>query len=411
MAILSIMHELRLWVFTVVAIMMAFLPTAICQGAEAEQPVKAVLPPGGTFRYLERADLRRYENGKYVGLEHREVRGILQQSAGALEATVEGTFYVLQLLDHSGMETAQEIDQAIPVTYSIQPDGAYAVEGDGAYPTLRGFPSIPIAAIVAGDQWTGVGTLLVDPFHDGTFSRTQFLADYRFDGDVTQGGKTVRVITATYAVRYRQADDPAGDVRLRSLSGNHTVSIQLSVPSGAISFMRDQVDETYAFVDGTSVQLKGFVLTWFTSVTPLDRVATADTIAKRLGESGIKDVVIEQKKEGVRVSLNNIHFVAEQAVFLPDEAPRLEALAGALKLIEGRSFRVIGHTAAVGTRQSQYDLSVKRAKAVVDFLVSRGIRADRFLYEGRGGDEPVAPSDTEENMAKNRRVEVFILED
>jgi outer membrane protein OmpA-like peptidoglycan-associated protein len=82
-----------------------------------------------------------------------------------------------------------------------------------------------------------------------------------------------------------------------------------------------------------------------------------------------------------------------------------------LKLVEGRSFRVIGHTAAVGIRESQYDLSVKRAKAVVDFLVSRGMRADRFLYEGRGGDEPVAPSDTEENRAKNRRVEVFILED
>jgi flagellar motor protein MotB len=47
----------------------------------------------------------------------------------------------------------------------------------------------------------------------------------------------------------------------------------------------------------------------------------------------------------------------------------------------------------------------------VDFLVSRGIRAARFLYEGRGGTEPVAPSDTEENMAKNRRVEVLILED
>jgi outer membrane protein OmpA-like peptidoglycan-associated protein len=122
-------------------------------------------------------------------------------------------------------------------------------------------------------------------------------------------------------------------------------------------------------------------------------------------------VVIEQKKEGISVSLNNIHFVAEQATFLPDELSRLEALAGALKLIEGRSFHVIGHTAAVGTPESQYDLSVKRAKAVVDFLASHGISAGRFLYEGRGGTEPVAPSDTEENMAKNRRVEIFILED
>jgi OmpA-OmpF porin, OOP family len=390
-------------IFRAAAIIIGMLPATICRGAGAEQPVKAVLPPDGKFTYVERADLRRYESGKYVGLENREVKGILQQNMSALTANIVGTFFVLQALDHSGAHTAQEIDHAVPVTYSIQPDGALTIEGNGAYPTLRGFPVIPAAGISVGDHWTGVGARMVDPLHDGKFSRTKFFADYRARGN--------GAITATYAVRYRNGDDPAGDARLQSVSGIHDVSIQLSMPSGAITFMRDQVDETYAFADGTSVQLKGFILTWFTVATPLNREETADKIAKKLEESGTKDVVIEQKKEGLSVSLNNIHFVAEQATFLPDELPRLEALAGALKLVAGRSFRVIGHTADVGTRESQHDLSVKRAKAVVDFLASHGISAERFLYEGRGGTEPVAPSDTEENMAKNRRVEIFILED
>jgi outer membrane protein OmpA-like peptidoglycan-associated protein len=393
------------------AIVIAFLPAALCQGEGPEQLLKAVLPPGGKFTYLERADLRRYESGRFVGLEHREVKGILAQSASALAANVEGTFYVMQALDHGGAETAQEIVHAVPATYSIQPDGAYTIEGDGAYPTLRGFPIVPMAEISVGDQWTGVGTRLVEPMHDGKFTRLKFLAEYRDGGEVTRGGKTARVVTATYAVRYRNGEDPAGDVRLTSVSGIHDVSIQLSVPSGALSFMQDQVDEAYAFADGTSVRLKGFILTWFSATTPLNRAETADTIARKLKESGMKDVVIEQKKEGVSVSLNNIHFVAEQAAFLPDELPRLESLAGALKLIAGRSFRVIGHTAAVGTQESQYDLSVKRARAVVDFLSAHGISARRFLFEGRGGTEPVAPNDTEEDMAKNRRVEIFVLED
>jgi outer membrane protein OmpA-like peptidoglycan-associated protein len=390
-------------IFRAAAVIVTLFSAAICQGAGAEKPVKAVLPPDGKFTYLERADLRRYESGKYVGLENREVKGILQQSMSALTAKIEGTFYVLQALDHSGAHTAQEIDHVVPVTYSVQPDGVLAVEGDGAYPTLRGFPIIPVAGITAGDRWTGAGTRMVDPMHDGKFSRIKFFAEYR--------GKTVSAITATYAVRYRNGEDPAGDVRLKSVSGTHDVSIQLSVPSGAISFMRDQVDETYAFVDGTSVQLKGFILTWFTATTPLNRQETADQIARTLEKSGTKDVVIEQKKQGLSVSLNNIHFVAEQAAFLPEELPRLEALAGALNVVAGRSFRVIGHTADVGTRESQMVLSVKRAKAVVDFLASHGISAERFLYEGRGSTEPVAPNDTEENMAKNRRVEIFILED
>jgi OOP family OmpA-OmpF porin len=392
-------------------IAMAVLSAAIRHEAGAEQRVTAVLPPAGAFTYLERADLRRYESGRFVGLEHREVRGVLHQRATALSTDVEGTFYVLQALDHGGSETAREIQQAIPVRYSIQQDGTYTIEGDGAYPTLRGFPTVPMTGISVGNHWTGAGIRLVEPLHDGKFSRARFFADYSDQGEVTRGGKTLRAITATYAIRYRKGDDPAGDVRLQSISGNHAVSIQISVPSGAISFMQDQVEETYAFVDGTSVQLKGFILTWFAAAAPLNRQETADIIAKKLGESGTQDVVVEQKKEGVSVSINNIHFVAEQATFLPAELPRLEALAGALNLISGRSFRVIGHTADVGTPESQYDLSVKRARAVVDFLASHGISVRRFLYEGRGGTEPVAPSDTEDNMAKNRRVEIFILED
>jgi len=393
------------------AVVIALLAVMNSRAAGEEQPMKAVLPPGGKFTYLERSDFRRYESGRFVGLEHREVKGILQQRISGLSADVDGTFYVMQALDHGGAETAQEIQQAIPAAYAVQPDGTYAVEGNGTYPTLRGFPAIPMAGISVGDHWTGIGVRLVEPLHDGTFSRTRFLAEYRYEGDVTQGGKTVRTISAAYAVRYRSGEDPAGDERLRSVTGNHAVSIQLSAPSDAISFMRDQVDETYAFVDGTTVQLKGFVLTWFTQAVPLNRSETADVIAGKLEESGVKDVVVEQKKEGVSISLNDIHFVAEQAAFLPGELPRLEAVAAALKAVPGRSFRVVGHTAEVGTAESQQSLSVKRAKAVVDFLASRGIRAARFLYEGRGGTEPVAPSDTEENMAKNRRVEIFILED
>ena len=387
------------------------LPAAICRGAGVEKPVAAVFPPDGKFTYIERADLRRYEGGTYVGLENREVRGILQQSMNALTATVEGTFYVLQALDHGGARTAQEIDHEVPVTYSIKPDGLYAVNGDGAYPTLRGFPVIPAGAFAIGDQWTGIGARMVDPLHDGKYSRTRFLADYRFQGDIVQGEKTVRVLTATYAVRYRKGEDPAGDTRLKSLTGKHEVSIQLSMPAGAVSFMRDQVDETYSFEDGTSVRLKGFVLTWFTPTASLDREATARAISRKLEESGVQGVVVQQKDEGVSVSVNNIHFVAEQEVFLPEELPRLNALAEALNTISGRSFRVIGHTADVGTSESQKDLSVRRARAVVDFLTAHGIRADRFLYEGRGGTEPVAPNDTEENKARNRRVEIFILED
>jgi outer membrane protein OmpA-like peptidoglycan-associated protein len=75
-----------------------------------------------------------------------------------------------------------------------------------------------------------------------------------------------------------------------------------------------------------------------------------------------------------------------------------------------RTFLVVGHTADIGLPDAQQELSVRRAGTVVDELTARGIDADRLLFEGRGGTEPVASNDTETGRAQNRRVEILVLE-
>ncbi len=143
----------------------------------------------------------------------------------------------------------------------------------------------------------------------------------------------------------------------------------------------------------------------------MDRVRLAEEVTERLKEGGVEDVEVSEGERGVTLTVNRIHFVADRATVLAEERGRLEVLADALKGIPGRTFLVVGHTARYGSVESQESLSVERAKAIVDYLVTQGIEAGRFLYEGKGAREPVAPNDTEENMARNRRVEIVILED
>lgn len=69
----------------------------------------------------------------------------------------------------------------------------------------------------------------------------------------------------------------------------------------------------------------------------------------------------------------------------------------------GMRVRVGGHTDAQGDDNANYSLSVKRAKAVRDVLIARGVAADRIQAVGYGETEPVADNDTEEGRAKNRR--------
>ncbi|MFC1895619.1 OmpA family protein, partial [Thermodesulfobacteriota bacterium] len=67
---------------------------------------------------------------------------------------------------------------------------------------------------------------------------------------------------------------------------------------------------------------------------------------------------------------------------------------------------VEGHTCNLGADEYNQQLSEKRAQAVVDYLVSKGIAQDRLESRGYGELRPVAPNLTEENRAKNRRVQL-----
>ncbi len=120
-------------------------------------------------------------------------------------------------------------------------------------------------------------------------------------------------------------------------------------------------------------------------------------------------IEVERTAEGIKLSLPAIHFFPDEARILPSEKARLDRLAAVLKELPEAEFLVKGHTADVGSRESQYILSVERAKTIIGELGRRGLAPERFIFQGMGGDVPVAPNDTEEGRERNRRVEVIIL--
>jgi outer membrane protein OmpA-like peptidoglycan-associated protein len=67
-----------------------------------------------------------------------------------------------------------------------------------------------------------------------------------------------------------------------------------------------------------------------------------------------------------------------------------------------------GHTDSDGDDVHNQKLSENRAKSVVDYLLNKGISKERLSHKGYGETKPVAPNDTPQNKAKNRRTEVKV---
>jgi outer membrane protein OmpA-like peptidoglycan-associated protein len=86
----------------------------------------------------------------------------------------------------------------------------------------------------------------------------------------------------------------------------------------------------------------------------------------------------------------------------------LDELSKALKSCPNGVIEIEGHTDIEGERDRNQRLSEKRAQAVLQYLVDAGVGADRLVAVGYGPDKPIAPNDTAENRAKNRRIELTV---
>ena len=118
----------------------------------------------------------------------------------------------------------------------------------------------------------------------------------------------------------------------------------------------------------------------------------------------VKKVVVTKIQKLV---LNgNTNFEFNKAELLPDAYSLLAPLVKSMKEDTTLKFSVAGYTDAIGSDSYNLDLSRRRAQAVVDYLITQGIDANRFEIIGMGKSDPVATNSTPEGRAMNRRVEI-----
>ncbi|MDF2456811.1 MAG: ompA [Cytophagaceae bacterium] len=122
-----------------------------------------------------------------------------------------------------------------------------------------------------------------------------------------------------------------------------------------------------------------------------------------------KDVVLADSKAGSKIVLKNVFFDTGK------DQLRLESkteLARVTKLLQDNpsiKIEISGHTDNVGSEEINQQLSEKRAKSVVAFLIQNGIPAARLKAVGYGSKSPVADNTTEAGKQLNRRTELKIL--
>jgi outer membrane protein OmpA-like peptidoglycan-associated protein len=112
----------------------------------------------------------------------------------------------------------------------------------------------------------------------------------------------------------------------------------------------------------------------------------------------------------VTLDSNAIRFDFDKSIIRPGNRELLSRMAGVLMTLQGYGVYVYGYTDDVGTKDYNQKLSERRASAVRDYLVGAGVDPSMIHTKGYGKTDPLESGDSEQARARNRRVEIGIVD-
>ncbi|HKW14746.1 MAG TPA: OmpA family protein, partial [Candidatus Krumholzibacteria bacterium] len=106
------------------------------------------------------------------------------------------------------------------------------------------------------------------------------------------------------------------------------------------------------------------------------------------------------------IVLEGVHFQSSKAILLPESSEILDRVAEGLIAHPDVKVEVGGHTDSDGPAATNLKLSSKRADAVRDYLIKKGVPASQMTSKGYGETQPISDNKSPEGKAMNRRVEL-----
>jgi outer membrane protein OmpA-like peptidoglycan-associated protein/tetratricopeptide (TPR) repeat protein len=134
------------------------------------------------------------------------------------------------------------------------------------------------------------------------------------------------------------------------------------------------------------------------------------SLSKEQGDTAYHiDIPLQPIEANAAIVLKNIFFDPNQYEIKPESGTELNAVVQLMKENPGLHIQINGHTDNSGKAADNKTLSENRAKAVTNYLISKGIAQGRLTSKGFGETQPVADNASPEGRAKNRRTELSVV--
>ena len=298
--------------------------------------------------------------------------------------------------------------------FSRKKNGELTISDDIYLPTVRNVPVFPDKKVKVGETWTAKGKEVQDVRKAFNMEKAlifPFEATYTYKEDTTIDGKKLNVIEVAYEFSYQATEEQlnAG----QTLTGSTGWSKQTLYWDNSRGLL-DHYDEEFLIkigdLYGNLYVFTGTAHAELTEFTSINDDSTVKQLQDTFDKLNLSDISVKKGDKGLTISLDNIQFEADSDVLLESEKTKLKKIGELLKKYSN-DLLITGHCAERGTASARQKLSEERAEAVAAYLIGLGVRDQYHIFtQGKGSREPVASNNTEEGRAKNRRVEITIMD-
>lgn len=374
---------------------------------------------GEKYRILSTVEETVHVNGVFSNMSeiiNRISVNVTDASSDGSEGTQEALFMTSENAITNGSTERRFVwGEEYESVFTADEFGHYTIDDRYLMPVVRNEPLFPEYDLKIGDTWEGQGMEVHDmrqAFGSQEPLRVPFDTVYTYKGTAQQDGKTLHLIKAESSIFF-EIPVPKG------LKGDYPSymmefseqTIYWDNERGAIDSYSEEFRIILETRLGNTIEYSGTAHAEYAVSEDLTDPEVLNRVQETLEDLKIEDAAVTADSKGITVSLENIQFQADSAVLLPSEQQKLIKLGKLLAAFPENDLLISGHTARAGSEETCQRLSEERAQAVATYLEELGVRdAYHIFTRGFGSTVPVADNSTEAGKARNRRVEITILQ-
>lgn len=345
---------------------------------------------------------------KYVELLNKatiDVKNISYQGGKKLYG-IEGIYYVFSKEYLRDLEF--KLDETFLSKYLLEENGKMYISREYLMPVARDIPVFPKDNLELGKEWTYTGKEVHKLGSPNLFDivEVDFKVYYKFKDITNINNKNIGL----FEIKYGFSTIFTKTIIVQYLSGSSEMLYYWDIDEGKPYYMTENYFFNAIYKNGLSVIYSG------TSESTLEVIKKWEEKDKKEIISKLQEVIEKNKvveittdENEINISIPDIMFDFNSYKVKDNFVSILSNLANRIKDLNEIDIVVEGHTDDIGNEEYNQKLSENRAKEVVNILIKHGIDPNRISYIGYGKRKPKVPNTSEENRAKNRRVEIKLI--